>query len=99
MVEAGLAGEGEEPSDALLGARVCEDVPDVRGNAPGPPKVARGWARLLMPCWTRIPALRAAAARASTGVPVSAAMSLRLRWWFWGWLWSGPLRFVPFARR
>ena len=49
-------------------------------NAPGPPRAARGWARPLMPCRTRMPALRAAAARASTGVPVSAAMSLRLRW-------------------
>jgi hypothetical protein len=32
VVEAGLAGEGEEPSDALLGARAGEDVPDVRGE-------------------------------------------------------------------
>ena len=52
-------------------------------NAPGPPRAARGWARPLMPCRTRMPALRAAAARASTGTPVSAAMSLRLRWRSW----------------
>ena len=85
VAEAGLAGEGEEPSDALLGARVGEDSPDVRGggNAPGPPKMARGWGRPLMPCRTRMPACRAAAARASTVVPVSAAMSLRLRWRSW----------------
>jgi hypothetical protein len=38
-------------------------------NAPGPPGAASGWARPLMPCRTRMPALRAA-----------AAMSLRLRW-------------------
>ena len=36
------AAEGEEPSDALLGGRVSEDAPDVWGNAPGPPKAARG---------------------------------------------------------
>ena len=53
------------------------------GNAPGPPRAARGWARPVMPCRTRMPALRAAAARASTGTPVSAAMSLRLRWRSW----------------
>ncbi len=29
VVEAGLSGEGEEPADALLGARVGEDAPDV----------------------------------------------------------------------
>ena len=52
-------------------------------NAPGPPRAARGWARPVMPCRTRMPASRAAAARASTGVPVSAAMSLRLRWRSW----------------
>lgn len=34
VLEAGLAGEGEEPADALLGAGAGEDVPDVRG-APG----------------------------------------------------------------
>ena len=32
VLEAGLAGEGEEPSDALLGARVGEGVPGVRGE-------------------------------------------------------------------
>lgn len=35
VVEAGLAGEGEEPSDALLGAGAGEDVPDVRGERAG----------------------------------------------------------------
>jgi hypothetical protein len=35
VVEARLAGEGEKPSDALLGARVGEDVPDVRGKRAG----------------------------------------------------------------
>jgi hypothetical protein len=35
VVKAGLAGEGEEPSDALLGARVGEHVPDVRGERTG----------------------------------------------------------------
>jgi hypothetical protein len=35
VAEAGLAGEGEEPSDALLGARVGEDVPDVGGECAG----------------------------------------------------------------
>ena len=49
-------------------------------NALGPPRAARGWARPVMPCRTRMPALRAAAARVSIGTPVSAAMSLRLRW-------------------
>src|ERR1019366_9620469 len=34
-VEAGLSGEGEEPSDALLGAWVGEDAPDVRGERTG----------------------------------------------------------------
>ena len=29
-LEAGLPGDGEEPADALLGARVAECVPDVR---------------------------------------------------------------------
>ena len=53
------------------------------GNATGPPRAPRGWARPVMPSRTRMPALRAAAARASTGVPVSVAMSLRLRWWSW----------------
>jgi hypothetical protein len=53
------------------------------GNALGPPRAARGWARASMPCRTRMPALRAAAERASTGMPVSAAMSLRLRWRSW----------------
>ena len=36
MAWAGLAGEGEEPSDALLGTRAGEDVPDVRGERAGP---------------------------------------------------------------
>jgi hypothetical protein len=35
VAEAGLAGEGEEPADALLGARVGEHVPDVRGERAG----------------------------------------------------------------
>ena len=35
VVEAGLAGEGEEPADALLGARAGEGVPDVRGERAG----------------------------------------------------------------
>ena len=35
MVEAGLAGEGEEPSDALLGAGVGEGAPDVPGERAG----------------------------------------------------------------
>jgi hypothetical protein len=41
VVEAGLAGEGEEPSDALLGAGVGEDVPDVRGERSRPLLVTR----------------------------------------------------------
>jgi hypothetical protein len=32
VLEAGLAGEGEEPADALLGAWAGEDVPDVGGE-------------------------------------------------------------------
>jgi hypothetical protein len=32
VLEAGLVGEGEEPADALLGAWVGEDVPDVGGE-------------------------------------------------------------------
>jgi hypothetical protein len=47
------------------------------------PRLARGWARPLTPCRTGIPAVRAAAARVSAGIPVSAAMSLRLRRCAW----------------
>jgi hypothetical protein len=32
VAEAGLAGEGEEPPDALLGAWAAEDAPDVGGE-------------------------------------------------------------------
>ena len=35
VAEAGLAGEGEEPADALLGAWAGEDVPDVSGERAG----------------------------------------------------------------
>jgi hypothetical protein len=35
VVEAGLAGEGEKPADALLGAWAGEGVPDVRGKRGG----------------------------------------------------------------
>jgi hypothetical protein len=35
VVEAGLAGEGEEPADALLGAWAGEGVPDGRGERAG----------------------------------------------------------------
>jgi AcrR family transcriptional regulator len=52
-------------------------------RAPGPPRAARGWARPVMPCRTRMPTLRPSAAKASTGTLVSAAMSLRLRWRSW----------------
>lgn len=46
------------------------------GNAQGPPRAARGRVRLVMPRRTRMPALRAASAMASTGTPVSVAMGL-----------------------
>jgi hypothetical protein len=36
VLDAGLSGKGEEPSDALLGAQVGEDVPDVRGERARP---------------------------------------------------------------
>ena len=74
VVEAGLPREREEPVDALFGVRAGEAFQTVGGNAPGPPRPARGWAWPFMPCRTGMPALRAAAARASTGMPVSAAM-------------------------
>jgi hypothetical protein len=35
VVKAGLAGEGEEPADALLGTWAGEHVPDVRGERAG----------------------------------------------------------------
>jgi hypothetical protein len=35
VAEAGLAGEGEEPPDALLGAWAGAGVPDVRGERAG----------------------------------------------------------------
>jgi hypothetical protein len=35
VAEAGLAGEGEEASYALLGTGVGEEVPDVRGECAG----------------------------------------------------------------
>ena len=52
------------------------------GNAAGPPRLAGG-TRLLIPCRTGMPALRAAAVRVPTGMPVSVAMSLRLRCRTW----------------
>ena len=42
VVEAGLAGEGEEPADALLGARAGEGVPDVGGERGGPAEGGEG---------------------------------------------------------
>jgi hypothetical protein len=50
VVEAGLAREGEEPADALLGVpgRVKAFQTSV-GNALGPPRAARRWARASMP--------------------------------------------------
>src|ERR1017187_9304790 len=53
------------------------------GNAAGPPRLASGWSRPLMPCRTGMPAVRAAAARVLAGMPVPAAMSLRLRLRAW----------------
>jgi hypothetical protein len=42
VAEAGLAGEGEEPSDALLGAGVGEDAPDVGGERAWPAESGEG---------------------------------------------------------
>ena len=41
-LEAGLPGDREESSDALLGARVGEGVPDVRGERAGPAEGGEG---------------------------------------------------------
>jgi hypothetical protein len=49
MAEAGPTRECEEPLDALLGARVGEDAPDVRGNAPAPPRAAATNTHLPLP--------------------------------------------------
>src|SRR5262249_53146447 len=59
-VEAGLAGEGEELLDALLGARGGEDAPDVCGECAG---AAEGgeWVG------ASVDAVRAAAARGLDG--------------------------------
>jgi hypothetical protein len=50
------AGEGEEPSDALLGAGWVKTLQTSGGNVPGPPIAVRGWARPVMPCRTRMSA-------------------------------------------
>jgi hypothetical protein len=42
VAEAGLAGEGEEPADALLGAWAGEGVPDVRGERAGSAEAGKG---------------------------------------------------------
>jgi hypothetical protein len=42
VAEAGLAGEGEEPADALLGAWAGEGVPDVRGERVGSAETGEG---------------------------------------------------------
>lgn len=79
-LEAGLPGDRQESPDPLLGTRMGEGVPDVRGERAWPVEGGEGVGAAVdaVPD-ADAPALRAAAARASTGMPVSAAMSLRLR--------------------
>jgi hypothetical protein len=83
VVEAGLSGEGEEPSDALLGTRVGEGAPDVRGERAGTAEDGEGVGAAVDAVPDADAGLAATATRASTGVPVSAEMSLRLRWRSW----------------
>jgi hypothetical protein len=83
VVEAGLAREGEEPSDALLGARAGEDVPDVRREHAGSAEGGEGVGAGVDAVPDSDAGLAGCGGEGLDGVPVSAAMSLRLRWRCW----------------